>query len=42
MYWVQTKVTLIAIALNMVLLLWLFLFIREEKKISNSDNSPVN
>lgn len=41
MYWFQTKVTLIAVALNILLLFWL-LFIRKEKKVSKSDASSID
>jgi len=41
MYWLQTKVTLIAVALNILLLFWL-LFIRKEKKVSKSDVSSID
>jgi hypothetical protein len=39
MYWLQTKATLIVIALNILFLLWLFLFVRKEKKVFKPDTS---
>jgi hypothetical protein len=41
-YWLQIKATLLAVALNILVLLWLLLFIRKEKKVPKPDILHTN